>query len=79
MRFINRQKMIDRLRQIGSNYARKVVIIQPRVRKQALEKVRRKSAGASETARLKQLDTLLVGAEANCRALGATLRVIGAA
>lgn len=81
----NRDELVAALRQPGVQYDRLVVIVQPRVTKRAyddirneLDEIRRGAADESAFARrMRQLDTLLEGARADCRALGADLWVIG--
>lgn len=72
-----RDALLKELKKIGANFKRRVVIVQPHVternHKNAL--AHPQSPGA---ARLRQLDTLLIGAEMNCRALGADLIVVAA-
>ena len=70
-----RQEMIAALRSIGSNYRRRVVIVQPHVTRARHDAARAKPDSA-DAARLRQLDTLLLGAEANANALGAEFMVI---
>jgi hypothetical protein len=56
-----------------------VVILQPHVRKTRLDEVReapRKGEEHSEEGRIRQLDTLLLGAQASCRSIGAELWVL---
>lgn len=74
----DRRGMIKALRAIGTSYSRRVVIVQPRLTKRQHDVARAKPAGI-EAARLRQLDTLLLGARANCLALNAELLVIGSA
>ncbi len=72
----NRAGFIAVLGAVGSNYQRLVVIVQPRATRTAVEQARA-NRGSSEHARLTQLDTLLLGARANCQSLGARLEVVG--
>ncbi len=80
----DRTEMIQALKDHGDSYERLVVILQPRVRSASYEEVREalgeiRASNAAETAttlRMRQLDTLLEGARADCRALGADLLVI---
>jgi hypothetical protein len=69
-----REKMIEALGSIGANYERYVVVLQPHVTKAKLSEVRAKSEGRDWSI-LRQLDTLLLGAEADCHSLGARLCV----
>lgn len=73
-----RQEMIDALREIGSNYRRRVVVVQPHVTRDRHDEARA-NPGTSNAARLRQLDTLLLGAEANAHALGAEFLVVTSA
>ena len=76
----DRKGMLFALRKARENYTRRVVIIQPRVSKHLLEAARAQQAKKAATgivARLRQLETLLVGATAACHALGTDFLVIG--
>jgi hypothetical protein len=73
----SRQDFINRLGQLGGNVRRRVVILQPHMRKNLLDQVRA-TPGHAEEARLRQLDTLLLGVRANCQSAGAELTVVGA-
>lgn len=75
-----RENLVAHLRQIGTNLELQVVILQPRVRKQDLLAARQDASAGDETSRLKrarQLDTLLLEAEAACRDFNARLLVVG--
>ncbi len=75
----DRKGMLAALRRVGENYTRRVVVIQPRVSKLLLEAARDEQAKKTTTgnvARLRQLETLLVGAETSCRALSADFFVV---
>lgn len=75
-----RKNLIARLRQIGTNLELQVVILQPRVRKQDLLAARQDATAGNETSRLKrtrQLDALLLEADAACRDFNAGLIVVG--
>ncbi len=74
---IKREAMLKELSKLGANYKRRVVIVQPHVT-ETKHKYAQAHPNSPDAARLRQLDTLLVGAELNCRALGAELIVIGA-
>lgn len=79
----DRSGFLDALAARSENAERRVVIFQPRARKEELTRVRKKIAkgtGAREdnhVRRLRQLDTLLLAARADCYKLGATFRVVG--
>jgi hypothetical protein len=70
-----RQEMIRALRGIGTNYERHVVVFQPHVTRTRHDSARATTAG-TELARLRQLDTLLLGADADTHALGARFSVL---
>lgn len=74
-----RKAMIDVLKDLGSSYERRVVILQPHVTWTQHDEVRKStdSSGKGDKARLRQLDTLLLAAEATAHGLGAELMVIG--
>ena len=71
-----RDEMINALGDIGANYDRRVIVFQPRVTKSMLTNTRKKPNGTNY-ARLRQLDTLLLGAAANCKGLGVEFSVLG--
>jgi hypothetical protein len=73
----NRARMNAALRNAGANYSRRVVIVQPRVLQHVRETTQKGEAGTGSVVRLRQLETLLLGAEASCHALGAELFVVG--
>jgi len=73
-----REAMIDALRNLGSNYRRRVVIVQPHVTR-ARHDAARANPGSGDAARMRQLDSLLLGAEANVHALGAEFMVVTSA
>jgi hypothetical protein len=64
---------LEQLQQKGS-YRRKVVVLQPHVTKSKLEQVR-KNPDHKDRGRLRQLDTLLLGAQASCHDLSADFAV----
>jgi hypothetical protein len=72
-----RADMIAALQEVGANYRRRVVILQPHVT-QASWNTARANPTSGDAARLRQLDTLLLSAEASCHGLGAELVVISA-
>jgi hypothetical protein len=75
----NREEMLAAIAKIGASYRRVVVILQPQIRKSKLDEVRKAiSEGKSpkDTDRIRQLDTLLLGAQASCRSFNAELWVL---
>lgn len=74
----SRAQFVARLNQLGSNFARRVVIVQPHVRKELVDAVR-SNPNHSEAPRMRQLDSLLHGVAANCQSAGAEFVVVGCA
>jgi hypothetical protein len=75
----DRKGMLAALRKAGENYARRIVVIQPRVSRSLLEAGRAeqaKKAATGNVARLRQLETLLVAADGSCRTLGTDFLVV---
>ena len=76
----NRDKFLDVLEQLGSNYKKKVVVFQPRVRRSVYNGIRGKmqqsANNESDIRRMQQLDALLLAARADCFSLGADFVVI---
>jgi hypothetical protein len=72
-----REEFLDVLKIIGTNFRRQVVVLQPHVTK-VCHDLARQHPKSPDAARLRQLDTLLFGAEMSCRGLQAELRVIAA-
>lgn len=72
-----RSKFLTILKKIGANHTRQVIIIQPRVTKVRHDAARAKPTSVDAT-RLRQLDTLLIGADLSCRALNAGFKVLTA-
>jgi hypothetical protein len=70
-----RDAMLAALKKIRANYLRRVIVFQPQVTKSALDKAR--TSRAAVQLRAKQLDTLLLTAQASCQSLGAEFYVIG--
>jgi hypothetical protein len=70
-----RQEMIRALQDIGTNYQRHVVVFQPHVTRTRHDSARATASG-TELMRLRQLDTLLLGADADAHALGARFSVL---
>jgi hypothetical protein len=69
-----REKMLEALGAIGTRFKTKVVVLQPHLKKEKYENGY--NSESSDGIRLKQLETLLLGARANCHALGADFTVI---
>lgn len=77
----NREEFIKRLKDIGSNIKKTVVVMQPRVRMTSHDAVSTKISNGKTTdsavLRMRQLDALLLAARADCRGLGVEFFVIG--
>jgi hypothetical protein len=77
----SRKDVLKVLEQAGSNMIKAVYVLQPRVRKTAVEKIAAQMQTGNldqpEVRRLQQLDTLLLAAGAECFGLGAEFHVIG--
>lgn len=77
----NRDKFISKLRGVSSKIKKKVVVLQPRVRKTEYDKVRRNLSRGNYSKgkknRLRQLDALLLSARATCHGLDTEFKVIG--
>lgn len=74
-----RDEFIDQLSQLGGGRVRRrVVILQPHMRRNLLETIRADESH-TEAPRLRQLDTLLLSHRASCQSAGAELVVVGAA
>lgn len=71
-----RTEFIQRLNELQANFARRVAIVQPHVRKGLVDEIRSEPEHG-QAPRLRQLDTLLHGVAANCQSAGADLVVIG--
>ncbi|HWM53955.1 MAG TPA: hypothetical protein VNO20_01000 [Solirubrobacterales bacterium] len=72
----SRKEFVKRLDGLGTNFGRKIVIVQPHVRRDLVASIRVDPEHA-QAPRLRQLDTLLHGVAANCQSAGAELLVIG--
>lgn len=72
-----RANMVAAMGRVGPPPKRRVVIVQPRVRQTALNAARAAATNTRQNMIARQLDTLLLAAQANCRNLGAELIVIG--
>jgi hypothetical protein len=68
----------EALSRIQARCARRIIIVQPHLRKEVWERADA-NPDSQEGGRLRQLNTLLIAAESSCRGLGASLTVIGAA
>lgn len=73
-----REEFVDALSRMEPRCVRNIVIVQPHLQKAVWDRAN-VNPESHEAGRLRQLNTLLVGAEASCRALGASLKVIGTA
>lgn len=76
----DRDGVLEELSAAGANMEKTIVILQPRVRRSVYDRIRTamngNAAPNAEIRRMQQLDTLLLGARADCVALGARLLVI---
>jgi hypothetical protein len=72
----DRDAMIAALSALGTNYRRQLVILQPQVTQSRHESARSGSSPRDQQ-RLRQLDLLLLGADADAHALAATFVVLG--
>lgn len=72
-----RAEMVRELKGLGSDYERRVVVVQPHVQKSHLDGIDNEDE-SEDAHRLKQLYTLLLGAENACNGLGAEFHVISA-
>lgn len=71
-----RNPMKKAISSLGSNFNRRVVIVQPHVRRSKMEKARSSKAARTRLA-AQQLDTLLLAARQACQSSGAELLVVG--
>ena len=76
--YADRAEMVDVLENLSSDYERRVVVVQPHVQKNHFDRLRGEN-GSQDSKRLKQLYTLLLGAENACNSLGAEFYVISSA
>lgn len=77
----NRTNLISALQTLGSNHRRRVVVVQPRVRQASCQSANTaigNGTNNAEAQRMRQLNTLLFGVQADCQALGAEFIVISA-
>lgn len=74
-----REEFIEELKKLGTNYKRRVVIFQPSLSRTLADNARKEPANKknSNLARLRLLDSLLLGKEANCHSMNAELWVVG--
>lgn len=75
--YAEREDMVKELEDLGNDYERRVVVVQPHVQKSHFDEVSSKDESRNAQ-RLKQLHTLLLGAENACNGLGAEFHVISA-
>ena len=73
-----REDMLKALSKIGASFRRRVVVLQPQVTQKKLEEVRA-NPHHKDIGRLRQLNTLLHGAQASCRGVSAEFVVLGEA
>jgi hypothetical protein len=77
----NRNEILKILANVGSNMTKTVYVLQPSARKSAVDAIGMQIAKGHvdrpEARRLRQLDTLLLAARAECNGLGANFYVIG--
>lgn len=74
----SRSEFIGELDAVGANFARRVAIVQPHVRRHLVDTIR-SDPNHAQAPRLRQLDTLLHSVAANCQSAGADLIVVGSA
>lgn len=76
-----RAAMIEALGRIGASYRRRVIVLQPQVTEKKVDEIREAAANGGghkgDAGRLRQLDTLLLAAEATAHGLGTELVVVG--
>lgn len=75
----SREDFLTRLDALGSNFRRRVVVLQPHVRRDLVAEVRAGGSTHPQLSRLRRLDSLLHSAAASCRSVGAEFLVIGSA
>jgi hypothetical protein len=71
-----RQAMLNAIQAHGANLRRRVVIVQPHTRRQAFEQALVAAPGSRERHVVRQLSTLLLGAQQNCSGVGAEFVVV---
>jgi hypothetical protein len=72
----DRQTLLTRLKGFGAEYRRRVVVIQPHVSKSLRDAATLKPKGANAS-RMRQLNSLLLGARSSCGGHGADFAVVG--
>jgi hypothetical protein len=75
----DRKALLRVLKSLGSNLKTKVVVFQPRVRRSVFNDIRNRMDSGDHNAavrRMQQLDTLLLGARADCFSLGAAFTIM---
>jgi hypothetical protein len=75
--YAEREEMVEELENLGNDYERRVVVVQPHIQKSHFERISDENE-SENIQRLKQLYTLLLGAENACNGLGAKFHVISA-
>lgn len=75
--YSDRAEMVNELEDLGSDYERRVVIVQPHVQKSHFDGISDEDE-SEDAQRLKQLHTLLLSAENACNGLGAEFHVVSA-
>lgn len=71
-----RASMVEALSNIGSDYTRQTVVLQPQITRGAVTRAQSRPT-SQEAARLRQLDALLGGAAAACRNVSSGFIVVG--
>lgn len=72
----SRAQFLGRLEELGTNFGRRVVVVQPHVRETLVDAIRL-DGDHVQLPRLRQLDTLLHGVAADCQSAGADFVVVG--
>jgi len=75
--YAEREEMVTELEDLGSDYERRVVVLQPHIQESQFNDISDED-DSEDAQRLKQLQTLLLGAENSCNGLGAEFHVISA-
>ena len=70
-----REELLNFLESIGSDYRRRIVVVQPRLTK-TLSEFARSNPESAQAFRMRQLNTLLLAASASARTVGSDFRVI---
>lgn len=74
---VAKEKLVDAIKNLGDNYVRQVIVVQPHVTETAWVKAQATENGVNRL-RLDQLSTLLASAWRSCNGLGAEFKVIWA-